>query len=176
MAAGKTNERIKEGLPADAHEKLAALIKEATEGVAQEFVDDSDDETTRSVRPLTPDVPNPELNQRPMRRPARGSKPTAVNDDKVGEASTPPQNTTPADSGLNQRPKPPTPPPARRLVAPRSNPTAVNDGKGGEASTPQNTATADPKLDQRLKRPKRRPARGSNPTNVNDDKVAFDQC
>ncbi|KFY87564.1 hypothetical protein V498_07117 [Pseudogymnoascus sp. VKM F-4517 (FW-2822)] len=147
---GKTNKRIKTGLPADAHEKLAALIKEARGGVAQEFVDDSDDETTRSVRPLTPDVPNPGLNLRPKPptpRPARGSKPTAVNDDKVGEASTQPQNTTPADSGLDQRPKPPTPRPARG-----SKPTAVNDDKVGEASTqPQNTTPADSELEQSLR-------------------------
>lgn len=98
-----------------------------------EIVAGYDDETAPSVTP--------------RRRMVQRSKPTDVNDDKGGEASTPVQDTATADPGLSQRPKRPA---ARRVVR-RSKPTDVNDGEAGEASTPpQNTAPADSGLENSL--------------------------
>lgn len=65
MAVGKTGEPVPViDLPADAHEKLASLLKDL--GVPQEFADEGDDEPTTSVSPSSP-------------------KPADANDDKVGE-------------------------------------------------------------------------------------------
>ncbi|KFY82998.1 hypothetical protein V498_08348 [Pseudogymnoascus sp. VKM F-4517 (FW-2822)] len=73
----------------DFRRKCESLQPSPPPPIPVEIVADYDDVTAPSVT-------------RPGRRIVQRSNPTDVNDDKGGEASTPPQNTAPADSGLEQ--------------------------------------------------------------------------
>ncbi|KFY91569.1 hypothetical protein V500_04592, partial [Pseudogymnoascus sp. VKM F-4518 (FW-2643)] len=168
---GRTYEAIETALvPADAHEKLATLLRD-DEGVPQEFADEYDKHE---------DQPSPVshimASAGPSRRVRYRRKLTDGNDDKLGEIPPPVQNPASADS---EQPSPASPLKAEVGLAPRSKvrrrksvipkPKSADDHDEPEDQpSPASPLKADVDPPRSLAR---RVVRRRKLTNVNDNKV-----